>query len=168
MKGKNMASVIRRAEEKDMEGINRLLLEVLLVHHAGRPDLFKGAGKKYTDEQLLAIIRDDLNPERFHVFPEGCEMSIEKVRGYFQSVGIADRILEFDVSSATVELAAQALGVNSCWLNCFDPDNAAKVFGLPENERVLMLLDLGYAAEGAGPLANHGKRKPLSETVKEL
>lgn len=62
MKGKNMASVIRRAEEKDMEGINRLLLEVLLVHHAGRPDLFKGAGKKYTDEQLLAIIRDDLNP----------------------------------------------------------------------------------------------------------
>ena len=65
-------------------------------------------------------------------------------------------------------LAAQALGVNSCWLNCFDPDNAAKVFGLPENERVLMLLDLGYAAEGAGPLANHGKRKPLSETVKEL
>lgn len=57
-----MASVIRRAEEKDMEGINRLLLEVLLVHHAGRPDLFKSAGKKYTDEQLLAIIRDDDNP----------------------------------------------------------------------------------------------------------
>ena len=38
-------------------------------------------------------------------------MSIEKVRAYFQPLGIADRILEFDVSSATVELAAQALGV---------------------------------------------------------
>lgn len=38
-------------------------------------------------------------------------MSIEKVRSEFQSRGIADRILEFDVSSATVELAAQALGV---------------------------------------------------------
>ena len=41
-------------------------------------------------------------------------MSIEKVRGYFQTVGIADRILEFDVSSATVELAAQALGCEPC------------------------------------------------------
>ena len=38
-------------------------------------------------------------------------MSIEKVRSYFQTLGIADRIREFDVSSATVELAAQAVGV---------------------------------------------------------
>ena len=38
-------------------------------------------------------------------------MSIEKVRAYFQSFGIADRIREFDVSSATVELAAVAVGV---------------------------------------------------------
>ena len=32
----------------------------------------------------------------------------------------------------------------------------------------LMILDLGYAAEGAGPLANHGSRKPLSATVAYL
>lgn len=38
-------------------------------------------------------------------------MSIEKVRAYFETQGIADRIQEFPVSSATVELAAQALGV---------------------------------------------------------
>lgn len=38
-------------------------------------------------------------------------MSIEKVRAYFETQGIADRIREFPVSSATVELAAQALGV---------------------------------------------------------
>jgi len=38
-------------------------------------------------------------------------MSIEKVRAYFKTLGIEDRIQEFDVSSATVELAAQALGV---------------------------------------------------------
>ena len=37
-------------------------------------------------------------------------MSIDKVRAYFKTQGIEDRILEFDVSSATVELAAQALG----------------------------------------------------------
>ena len=37
-------------------------------------------------------------------------MSIEKVRDYFDQYGMTDRILEFPVSSATVELAAQALG----------------------------------------------------------
>ena len=32
-------------------------------------------------------------------------------------------------------------------------------------KQVLMLMDLGYAAEGSGPLPNHGSRKPLDETV---
>lgn len=38
-------------------------------------------------------------------------MSIEKVRAYFETFGIAERIREFEVSSATVELAALAVGV---------------------------------------------------------
>lgn len=37
-------------------------------------------------------------------------MSIERVRPYLEEKGMADRIKEFDVSSATVELAAAALG----------------------------------------------------------
>ena len=41
-------------------------------------------------------------------------MSIEKVKEYFKNFGIENRILEFDVSSATVELAAQALGCEGC------------------------------------------------------
>lgn len=65
-------------------------------------------------------------------------------------------------------LAAKANGVDSCWINNFDPDLAAKEFALPENEEVLMLLDLGYPAPGAGPLPNHGARKDLSETVKYI
>ena len=62
-------------------------------------------------------------------------------------------------------LAAANAGVDSCWLNCFDPDALAKDLALPENEEILMLLDLGYAAEGTGPLDNHNSRKELSETV---
>lgn len=62
-------------------------------------------------------------------------------------------------------LAAKNAGVESCWLNFFDPEAAAKELGLPENEEVLMLLDLGFAAEGQGPLANHSSRKELSATV---
>lgn len=38
-------------------------------------------------------------------------MAIDKVREYFRSFGIEDKVMEFEVSSATVELAAQAVGV---------------------------------------------------------
>jgi len=41
-------------------------------------------------------------------------MSIERVKAYFREQGMEDRILEFDVSSATVELAAQALHCAEC------------------------------------------------------
>lgn len=53
---------IRRAEVRDMDGINSLLLQVCMVHHNGRPDLFKAGGKKYTDDELIAIIQDDRTP----------------------------------------------------------------------------------------------------------
>ena len=65
-------------------------------------------------------------------------------------------------------LAAADEGVNSCWINYFDPEKMAEALGLPENEEVLMVMDLGYAAEGAGPLAGHCSRKLLSETVSYL
>ncbi len=62
-------------------------------------------------------------------------------------------------------LAAYNAGVDSCWLNNFNPEKAEQLLELPEDEEILMLLDLGFAAEGAGPLPNHNLRKPLSETV---
>ena len=65
-------------------------------------------------------------------------------------------------------LAAADEGVDSCWVNRFDPEQMAEALGLPENENVLMVMDLGYAAEDAGPLPNHTKRKGLEETVSFL
>ena len=65
-------------------------------------------------------------------------------------------------------LAAADEGVDSCWVNFLDPEKMAEVLSLPENEEILMIMDLGYAAEGAGPLPNHGNRKELSETVSYL
>ena len=62
-------------------------------------------------------------------------------------------------------LAAADEGVDSCWVNFLDPEKLAEALDLPKNEEVLMVLDLGYAAEGAGPLPNHSSRKPLEETV---
>lgn len=41
-------------------------------------------------------------------------MAIDKVRAYFRTYGMEDQILEFPVSSATVDLAAAALGCEPC------------------------------------------------------
>ena len=62
-------------------------------------------------------------------------------------------------------LAAANEGVDSCWINFFDPEQAKAKFHLPQNEEVLMILDLGYAAKGVTPLPNHYSRKELDQTV---
>lgn len=62
-------------------------------------------------------------------------------------------------------LGAKDVGLDTCWLNFFDPDKAKELLGLPENEAVTILIDVGYPDPAAKPLPNHESRKPLSETV---
>ena len=45
--------LVRRAEIKDIEKINELLLQVAMVHHYGRPDLFKANCRKYKNDELV-------------------------------------------------------------------------------------------------------------------
>ena len=53
---------VRRAEAGDIPAILDLLVQVDMVHHRGRPDLFKGPATKYSAEELRAIIADDETP----------------------------------------------------------------------------------------------------------
>ena len=62
-------------------------------------------------------------------------MGIEKVRQYFSKWNIEDRIQEFDVSSATVELAAKAL-------NC-EPERIAKTLAFKVNEEPILIVTAG-------------------------
>lgn len=64
-------------------------------------------------------------------------MSIERVRAYLEPLGMADRIQEFDVSSATVELAAKALGVA--------PERIAKTLSFQLGDRVILVVAAGDA-----------------------
>lgn len=54
--------IIRRAKNEDLAGLNKLLQQVLMVHHNGRPDLFKPNAKKYKDEEIFQIIANDETP----------------------------------------------------------------------------------------------------------
>ena len=64
-------------------------------------------------------------------------MAIEKVREYFKTQGMEDRIQEFEVSSATVALAAQALGC--------DENRIAKTLSFHVGEKVVLIVAAGDA-----------------------
>ena len=53
--------MIRRAKEKDIPKILDLLAQVCLVHHNGRPDIFK-VGRKYSKEELKVMLSDEGRP----------------------------------------------------------------------------------------------------------
>ena len=83
-------------------------------------------------------------------------MSIEIGRAYFRALGMEDRVREFDVSSATVELAAQALGVEGARI--------AKTlsFKLPEEKPILIL------AAGDARIDNHNYKEKFHTKAKML
>ncbi|MBR5113990.1 MAG: YbaK/EbsC family protein [Oscillospiraceae bacterium] len=64
-------------------------------------------------------------------------MAIEKVKEYFSRLGMAERILEFDVSSATVDLAAQAVGCEPCRI--------AKTLSFSVDGRAILIVTAGDA-----------------------
>lgn len=64
-------------------------------------------------------------------------MALDKVKAYFAQHGIADRILEFETSSATVELAAEAVGC--------EPARIAKTLSFYVGDRVALIVAAGDA-----------------------
>ena len=118
-------------------------------------------------------------------------MAIEKVRDFFRSLGMEDRIMEFDVSSATVDLAAQALGCDPCRiaksLSFITPDGPILVVAAGDakidnpkykaqfNTKAKMLTPeqaiglIGHAVGGVCPFAvNEGVRVYLDRSLKRF
>ena len=117
--------------------------------------------------ESLAII-DKHTPCRYGA-PTVLVVAFDKTNVYTYPDGGRESGVEDAAIVAThLMLAAKDAGVDSCWLNCVHIDPLRKELNLPENEDILMLLDLGFPAEGGKPLANHASRKPLEETVTYL
>ena len=57
-----MSIKVRKAAEKDIPKILDLLVQVDMVHHNGRPDIFKGPATKYSGEELKEIINNEDTP----------------------------------------------------------------------------------------------------------
>ncbi len=90
-------------------------------------------------------------------------MSIERVRAYFNTLGIADRIMEFSVSSATVALAAEALGC--------EPERIAKTLSFIKDDSCILVVAAGDArVDNAKFKAEFGMKAKMADfnTVAEL
>ncbi len=111
---------------------------------------------------------DELTPCRYGA-PTVLAVAFDRENVFTYPGGARDSGAEDAAIVAThMMLCAAAAGVDSCWINFFDPAVAAETLGLGPKEEILMLLDLGYAAPDAGPLPNHDSRKALAETVTYL
>ncbi len=131
---------------------------------------------KNLQEQMIYVVESEENlakidavtPCRYNA-PTVLVVAFDKNNVFTYPGGKRDSGIEDAAIVAThLTLAAADEGVDSCWLNNFDPEKLKASLGLPDKMEILMLLDLGYAADGAGPLANHNSRKELSETVKYI
>ena len=87
-------------------------------------------------------------------------MGIEKVRNYFTEFGIEDRVLEFDSSSATVELAAKALGCKE--------EHIAKSLTFKLDDKVILIVTAGDAKINNAKFKNTFKQKAKMLKVDEL
>lgn len=90
-------------------------------------------------------------------------MSVDKVKKYFAGYGMESRVLEFDVSSATVELAAAAL-------NC-EPGRIAKTLSFLVGEQPILIVSAGdVKIDNAKYKATFGKKAKMltQEQVTEL
>jgi nitroreductase len=72
------------------------------------------------------------------------------------------------IAATTMMYEAEELGVHTIWIRGFDSMTVSEVFELPENIIPVMMLGLGYPAEGAAPNAWHFKRMPIEEMATEL
>ena len=69
--GENAGLDVRRATAEDIPGILKLLVQVDMVHHNGRPDLFKGPATKYNETELAGIIANESTPVFVLADPQG-------------------------------------------------------------------------------------------------
>lgn len=72
------------------------------------------------------------------------------------------------IAATHAMFAACEQGLGTCWLNFFSPQAVSRAYDLPDHEIPVLLLPIGYAADGCAPADRHKERKDLKELVSYL
>jgi ribosomal protein S18 acetylase RimI-like enzyme len=122
--------VIRRAKKQDIQSINNLLMQTAMVHHNGRPDIFKPSGKKYSDEEIMELIADDSRPifvavdeadqvlgYAFCVFKQffGREIMTEIIRLYLDDLCVDEDKRGMGIGTALFDYVVAYAKENGCY-----------------------------------------------------
>lgn len=76
-------------------------------------------------------------------------------------------LIDVGIVSAHIALAAKDLGLDTCIVMTLDTQKAAEMFDIPDTQEVVMIIDVGYAAENAHPSAMHDASISVEEMAKE-
>ena len=82
--------------------------------------------------------------------------------------GVHSGVEDVSIAATHAMLEATEQGLNTCWCNYFSNSKLEEAFGLSADEKAVVLMPLGYAAEGSTPAPMHEATKPLDELVKYL
>lgn len=77
-------------------------------------------------------------------------------------------VVDTSIVATHMMLAAEELGLHTCWVGLIDPSELRRRFDIPKEQRVISVMPLGYPSERSRPAHLHAKRKPLEETVSFL
>ena len=77
-------------------------------------------------------------------------------------------IEDVSIVATHIMLAAAEQGLDTCWCNYFSNSKLEQTFELPENEKSVLIMPIGYADEKSKPAPGHNEKKDISETVKYL
>ena len=138
---------IRKAEEKDIDKILDLLLQVLEVHASARPDLFIHGATKYTREELLDMMRNDPSRPIWVAVDEAdqvlgyvfCEIKEQKGSNvikpyryiYIDDLCVDEKARRNHVAAALFEFVlreARAQGFYEVNLNVWEGNDNARIF----------------------------------------
>ena len=137
---------IRRAEDRDLSAVLEMLSQVLEIHAEIRPDLFVSGTRKYTEDELRVIFRDDRRPVFVAETEEGdvvgyCFCIVEDTRGtnnlresrtlYIDDLCVDEKSRKQHVGHALFDYVsdyARDIGCYDITLNVWEGNDSARHF----------------------------------------
>lgn len=83
-------------------------------------------------------------------------------------VGIHSGVEDVSIVATHIMLKAAEMNVDTLWVNLFKNSDAEKILGLPKNEKMVLLMPIGYREEGVKPSHLHGTSRKFSELIKYI
>lgn len=136
--------MIRKAEERDIKGLIKLLYQADAVHHGIRPDLFKSNTPKYDEQELERILTDDTKPIFVyddgdvlgHAFCQIIEIKDHRLLQDIKTLYIDDICVDESVRGKHIGLAlyeyvrdyAKSIGCYNITLNVWEGNDSAYCF----------------------------------------